>query len=161
AVQFKRREDLWKKLSNIKPSDRNNANNSTNYSASLSITDFLDLTKQWYSRELVTISPDFNDILDLKLNWVEVLNFLSTYYSELTRELYDDTEHIKHLIIFNQRNHDLLIHFILPRQDEKEAEIGNNDVKLVVNAVCKENNPNFEGLELQFVADITKTIGYW
>ncbi|CAG8453507.1 6017_t:CDS:10 [Cetraspora pellucida] len=161
AVQFKRREDLWKKLSSIKPSDKNNANNNTNYSALLSITDFLDLTRQWYSRELVTISPDFKDILELKLNWVEVLNFLSTYYSELTRELYDDTEHIKHLIIFNQRNHDLLIHFILPRQDEKETEIGNDDIKLVVNAVCKEDKPNFEGLELQFVGDIIRTIGYW
>ncbi|CAG8576020.1 1189_t:CDS:10 [Gigaspora margarita] len=161
AIQFKRREDLWKKLSSMKPSDRNNANNSTNYSASLSITDFLDLTKQWYSRELVTLSPDFKDILDLKLNWVEVINFLSSYYSDLTRELYDDIEHIRHLVIFNQRSHDLLIHFILPKQGEKETETENNDIKLVVNAVCKESKPNFEGLELQFVADITRTIGYW
>ncbi|CAI2180701.1 6797_t:CDS:2, partial [Funneliformis geosporum] len=161
AIQYHRRDSLWRELYHVK-TNSNSAGNSSNDGA-ITIQDFLELTNQWYSRELVTIYPDFKDFLDMDLNWTELLNFLSHYYNELSRELYDEGNHQRHLIIFNTHIHDSLLHFILPyfKQNDNEStnNNGGND-KVVVNAVCRDVRRNF-GIELQFAAEIVRTIGYW
>ncbi|RIA95235.1 hypothetical protein C1645_803115 [Glomus cerebriforme] len=163
AIQYHRRDSLWRVLRNAKTNSNNvgNANNNA-----INIQDFLELKNQWYSRELITIYPDFKDFLDMKLDWTELLNFLSRYHSEFFRELYEEENNIRHLVILNSHTYDLLLHFILScsKQDEAEQDINRFDnsdnSKLVVNIVCREAL-DFKKFELQFAADLARTIGYW
>ncbi|CAB4378804.1 unnamed protein product [Rhizophagus irregularis] len=159
ASQFHRRDSLWRVLCNAKPNSNNNANNNA-----INVQDFLELKNQWYSRELITIYPDFKEFLDMNLNWTELLKFLSRYHSEFSRELYEEENNIRHLVILNSHTYDLLLHFILSYSKDDETEIDNNNDndngKLVVNVVCREAL-DFKEFELQFAADLARTIGYW
>jgi hypothetical protein len=100
----------------------------------------------------------------MNLDWGELLNFLSRYHSEFSRELYEENN-IRHLVILNSHTYDLLLHFILSYTKHDETEIGNNNNdddngKLIVNVVCREAL-DFKEIELQFAADLARTIGYW
>ncbi|GES90461.1 KICSTOR complex protein SZT2-like isoform X1 [Rhizophagus clarus] len=153
ATQFYRRDSLWRVLCNAKPNSNNNA---------INVQDFLELKNQWHSRELITIYPDFKEFLDMNLNWTELLNFLARYHSEFSRELYDEENNIRHLVILNSHTYDLLLHFILsfPRTEICNNNNNGDNGKLIVNIVCREAL-DFKEFELQFAADLARTIGYW
>ncbi|CAG8506046.1 8847_t:CDS:10 [Ambispora leptoticha] len=139
AIEFDRRDTLWRQLYNIKPGSM---------AGQMSCEDFLELTQRWRARELITINPDFKQILELSLDWFDVLNFLSTYYRNDARVLHENSR--RHLLIFNPHNHDLLIQFVFNEENRE----------LIVNTVCLEAIPNFEGFELEFAGDISRTICY-
>jgi len=99
----------------------------------------------------------------MNLNRTELLDFLSRYHSEFSRELYEEENNIRHLVILNSHTFDLLLHFILYPKQDNETEQGNNvddNGKVVVNVVCREAL-DFKEFELQFAADLARTIGYW
>ncbi|CAG8503793.1 2965_t:CDS:10 [Ambispora gerdemannii] len=140
AIEFSGRDTLWNQLRPIK---------SVSMTGQMNHEDFLELTQRWRARELITINPDFKQILELSLNWFDVLNFLCNYYGDDARELHEHSR--RHLLIFNPHNHDHLIQFVF---NEENREL------IVVNTVCREALPNSEGLELEFAGDISRTICY-
>jgi hypothetical protein len=96
----------------------------------------------------------------MTLNWTELLDFLSAYHNESSRELYEEENHIRHLIILNPHTYNLLLHFILPHYKAEQSSDNYDSCKPVVNIVCRETL-DFKEFELQFAADLARTIGYW
>lgn len=105
----------------------------------------------------------------MSLNWTEALNFLSSFYPN-SKDLQDEKD--RHLVIPNSHTGDLLIHFTLSQNQYEKikdnssgtftgVENVNFDRKLEVNSVCRESGLNYEELELQFSAEIIRTIGFW
>ncbi|KAG9304991.1 hypothetical protein G9A89_007394 [Geosiphon pyriformis] len=139
AIEYNGRDVLWRQLFNAKPAAA---------TIQMKHEDFLILTQRWHTRDLTTINPDFKQILDLPLNWTDVLNFLQNYHADLARELHEGPH--RHLMIFNPHNHDLLIQFV---QNIPQGTLS-------LNTVWREARPNFEGFELRFAGDIARTVGY-
>ena len=110
--------------------------------AELGFADFAAIGQRFHSTPLEELEPDFREIMTAPaIDWNEVLTFLARYYSGCTREFvesddsglgrtgsspFDRRESLgpnlrpqraqrpcRHLVIFNPRNNDLLVHFII------------------------------------------------
>ncbi|CAJ0636138.1 1162_t:CDS:10 [Entrophospora sp. SA101] len=77
AIKFYHRDSLWNQLWNCGGSINTGGGNisGNNGVKPISTSEFLILTKQCISRELIAINPDFKDFLDLELNWNEKSSF--------------------------------------------------------------------------------------
>ncbi|KAJ3284146.1 hypothetical protein HDU76_008344, partial [Blyttiomyces sp. JEL0837] len=106
ALKFYDRDSLWSQMLNSPASDY----------ISLSNCDWIKMFLEKIdtnSRSVLAIDPSLSDLLcNPDIPWPEVLIFLRDQSPNFTREFFDHESRTSHMIMFNQRNPDYLLHFM-------------------------------------------------
>jgi hypothetical protein len=148
ALRFYARDSLWRRL--IAPTDNRVQ------IMELSAEDVMVMSTRYNTRPLTTFDAEISDIWTLSLEWDKLLDFLGQSYGSYSRHFREKRSptHVRHLILLNSQNSDLLVHFAV------DSERNNITADLVSRE--KETSTNADtalvALESEFVAEAVRTI---
>ena len=172
ALKFYGRDSLWRRLIACL---KQTSNQNQRISQQFTLTDFLILSTRYNTKPLLQFDPALEALFSLRdLNWNNVLDFLAASYpsclefnerrkTAVDRE--DDAEVIRHLILLNPKDEDLLVHvaFNATRGDVVDAVAVSRelrDVKLFGSASSGIDSPDTisTSVELNFVSAIVRSL---
>lgn len=163
------RDDLWLKL--VQSVDDSTVSGMTQHldvgnarltlndpppsSSNISVREFLLLSSRYNTRPLASFDPRLHALFTSTHDWNLILDRLIHHHPSISRQFNElGTLHLRHLVLVNTNNKDLLLHFIL------SVEL---NTLVSVNAVIRDimedsNSPETKLTELTFISCIVEWI---
>ena len=84
------------------------------------------------SRSVFLIDPKIKSLFeDLTLPWSDILEYLKITFFKSSRELIESS-HISHLLIFNSKNSDYLLHFVVYKDTLSNMNLGTSPISKIL-----------------------------